>query len=204
MIAYDNFDTADADLAGANWGVRDPAGGLGWDIVSNKIQPHTYAGDRANVYTSGTFANNQYAQAVVAGVTGTGGPGVGVAVRMTPTNLTLNANTTYYAACVNAAASNNVTVFRVVADAFTQITQRTQAFSDGDMLRLEASGTTLRVFRNGVQLGADITDANIASGSPGVAYNSTITAGTLDDWEGGDITAPGVGGTSKMLMMGVG
>lgn len=59
--------------------------------------------------------------------------------------------------------------------------------ANGDTLKLEVTGTTLKVYKNGTQVGADITDSNVSSGQPGVAYqngNSNVTLITA--WTGTD------------------
>ena len=48
----------------------------------------------------------------------------------------------------------------------------------------DVTGTTLTAYLNGAQVG-QVTDATIASGSPGIAIFAAATQ-TLDDWEGGD------------------
>ena len=50
------------------------------------------------------------------------------------------------------------------------------------------TGTKLQIFLNGTQVGADVTDNSIASGSAGIAYSSTATSAAIDDWEGGPVT----------------
>lgn len=53
-----------------------------------------------------------------------------------------------------------------------------QSFANGDTLKAQIIGTTLKVYKNGAQIGADYTDANVASGQFGITYTFAGTAGT--------------------------
>lgn len=53
-----------------------------------------------------------------------------------------------------------------------------QSFANGDVLKAQIIGTTIKVYKNGVQIGTDYTDANIASGQFGITYTFAGTAGT--------------------------
>src|SRR5690349_5459494 len=137
-----------------------------------------------------TWPNDQYAQAKVS-ATGTNAlTGIGVACRMA------SGARTHYWAIVNKAASSNVTLQRFNAGTPSTIAQFTTTWNDGDVLRLEVSGAptsvSLKVFQNGVQLGTTQTDSNasgLSSGNAGIAYSSSLTSGSLDDWEGGDLVS---------------
>src|SRR5689334_18509374 len=117
---------------------------------------------------STTFPDDQYAQAKVWVVSTSAGTGPGVVVRSSP-----SANT-YYRVVINHAGgtpsgTNNIRLRRVGSGAGdADLWTRSVSFTDGDTIRLEAQGTTLRVFINGSQVGADTTDTNISSGNPGI------------------------------------
>lgn len=71
------------------------------------------------------------------------------------------------------------------------ITTRNPAtVSFGDVLRLEVAGSTIRCFKNGVQIGADISDSTHGSGSPG--FFSFSSAGIVMSWVGGEWAVPGI------------
>ena len=100
----------------------------------------------------------------------------------------------FFRAVASHAAADNVEVGVRTGGAFTPLGTRTTTWVDGDVLRLEVSGTspniTVKVFQNGSQLGADITGATGPdSGDPGIAYSSTSTSAVVDVWEGGDLGA---------------
>jgi hypothetical protein len=78
------------------------------------------------------------------------------------------------------------TLTRYVAGASTVLQTMTDTVSNTAVYRLEVFGTTLRVYKNGAQLGTDVTDSSHSSGSIGV-YQNALTS-VFDDWEGGNFT----------------
>lgn len=201
IIATDGFNRANTtgpDM-GTDWTVVDTGGfGTGGlQIVSNTCQPNGLGSDKCELFTNATWPSDQYAQTKVT-ITGTNtDSGLGVVVRG-------GSDATLYWAVVCKAASNNVSVAKKIAGSFTLIGRRTATWVDGDTLRLEVEGTTLRVYQNGAQLGADFTDSSVGSGTPGVVYSTAITSGSMDDWEGGNLSVAGPGGRSNLLLVGVG
>lgn len=201
VLATDDFNRADNPDLGAAWNARQNS----FKILTNTATPTTFT-DSCEFYSNITWPNDQYSQVTVTGISGTtNGAGIGAAVRVDPTNLGGgNAYINLYWVVVNSAASNNVSLVKRIANVETSLGQRTQAFSNGDIVRLEVQGTTLRVYRNGVQLGADFTDSSIASGSAGMSLSGPMTAGSVDAWEGGSIAVAGAGTSSSMTLLGVG
>lgn len=185
MPVTDNFNRANGPLGVGNWTTT--TGFTSLDIVSNAI-PGGGASDLADYYSGTAFANDQYAQAVLPTIaTSPAGSGLGVAVRVAS-----GAQTMYMVA----ASSQGTELIKVVAGTFTALTSDATAWANGDTIRLEVSGAspniTLRVKRNGSEIGAltVTTETAIASGSAGLWHSSTSTGSpTLDDWEGGDLTA---------------
>lgn len=203
-LSTDDFNRTDNTVLGVNWSNR-KGGDTSYGISTNRASIGLNQ-DTTSFYNATVFGTDQYSQVALSGLSGTNNEtGLGVCVRCDTTNL--GGGTAYnnwYHAVVNTAGSNNVSVAKVVADTYTLLAQRTQAWSDGDILRLEAQGSTLRVYRNGVQLGASITDSSVTTGEPGLAHIASFATGFADNWEGGDISVAGPGGTSKMLLLGVG
>jgi hypothetical protein len=178
-LAADQFTRADANPIGAGWTTI--TSHQAFQIVSNAATPNSVASD-AGSWKTGTFSNDQYVQAKLFVVgTGTGGNGPGLAARVAS-----GANTYYRLAANHQATTQNLQLGKFVAGTFTSIWQRLAAFTDGALFRLEVRGTTLRVFINGVQVGADATDASIAAGNPGMAYSSSCTSASIDHFEAGD------------------
>ena len=80
---------------------------------------------------------------------------------------------TYYRITADATVStNNISLSKSVVAAYTNLWSRSRVIADGAILRVEAQGTTVRVYLNGSQLGADATDGSIGAGDPGVFYSS--------------------------------
>lgn len=175
----DNFNRADNADLGAEWTAVSGTGQF--KIESNSAKSSQPAANR-DEYHSLLVGNDQQAKAkvTVSGVTDQTGIGVGVRIQISNFNL--------YMAVVNKASSNNVTVAKVVASVYTLIGQRTTTWVDGDELTFSITGTTLRVYQNGTQLGADMTDSEFSSGRVGVTSRPVFTSGALDDWEGKDTT----------------
>jgi hypothetical protein len=182
VVASDSFTRADAANLGANW----TEGGETYSIASNACVPDDptgiHTGDSWAGWNTVAWANDQYAQAAITvSGSGGGGQGNGVAVRVSTSGAQ-----TFYRVVIDHAATNNVEVAKVVSGGYTQIGQRTTAFSNGDTLYLEAQGTTLIVKLNGSALGASFTDASIASGRAGIAFSSNETSASMVNWVGGD------------------
>lgn len=206
MAGSDDFNRADNTVLGVNWTNR-KGGDTSYGISTNRASIGLNQ-DTASFWNAGSFAADQYSQVALSGLSGTNDQtGLGVCVRCDTTNLGGGAAyINYYHAIVNTAASNNVSVAKFVADAYTLLAQRTQAWSDGDILRLEVQGTTLKVFRNGTQLGANITDSSVSVGAAGLAHLASFATGFADNWAGGDISAGGgaASNAAQMLLFGVG
>jgi hypothetical protein len=185
ILASDNFNRADEDplSGGGNWSVANSE--LKFKLISNAVVPAGPASDSGEYYSGVAWPNDQYSKAKLSCVgSGGGGAGVGLKVRQAS-----GANT-QYRVVVDHAAANNVDLQKVVAGSYSSVAgyPRTQAWADGDTWELRAQGTTLSVWLNGVQVGADATDNGIASGSAGIAFSSTETSASIEDWEGGDFS----------------
>jgi len=79
----------------------------------------------------------------------------------------------------------NQYLHKVVAGAFTPLDSLASGWSLGDVIRLEANGTTLTAKLNGTTI-FEVNDADISSGAPGIGALGT-GATLLDIWEGGDL-----------------
>ena len=178
-LASDTFDRANNADLGTSWDVV--TGESSFQITSNTAEPSLFNSDCSESNNSVSWPNDQYSQAKVTVVGTTADAGDGVLVRAD------TGARTFHRAVVNKAGSDNIEIAKFVAGTYTKLANRTQAWTDTDVLRLEAIGTTLKVYRNGTQMGADISDSAISSGRPGVNQSGPVTSGFLDDWEGGSI-----------------
>jgi hypothetical protein len=197
-IATDNFNRSDDPSLGANW--TEMRNSFSFDLVTNSARPTNPGFDCHAFWNADSFPNDQYAQAAITVTGTTSQTGPGVVVRASGFEGTRN----FYAVHVDHASSNNVEISKRVAGTFTHLAYFTTTWVDGDVVKLTAVGTTIAVYQNGSLLGST-TDASVSSGSAGISYSSTATAGIIDDWEGGSVSAGGgAASQSSLLLMGVG
>lgn len=189
VIYSDPFTYADGHLgvAQANWVLPFSEG---FDVSSNTLVPQITGSDVANVWQGDVWPNDQYGQVAISGgaTTDDDQSGVGVILRYADSS-------NFYRIVANGRASSNVTVAKLVTGTYTMLTQITQAFSAGDTLKVEVQGTTLRVYHNGTQIGSDVTDSSLSSGDVGMYYSSTAAGMSVDNFEGGDVSAGGTNAT---------
>jgi hypothetical protein len=157
----------------------------GWQalaLVSNQVVPTNAVADGEAYYSAMIWPDDQYSKAKLY-VTGTGGAaqGIGLLVRQSASAVT------HYRLVVDHASSGNVALGKHVAGTYTSLATVTQSWTDGAVWELRVTGTKLQIFLNGTQVGADVTDNSIASGSAGIVYSSTETSAAIDDWEGGQV-----------------
>ena len=178
-LASDNFNRADGAI-GSNW-----AGVVGNFVVhTNFADASDLSSDAVMYWNAITFQSDQYAQCALYNLDGDNSTaGFGVCLRAS------TSVSTFYRIVVSAGVTNNVEVSKFVNGVYTQLALRTQAFADGDILRAEIHGSTIQIYHNSVQMGADITDSSIATGQPGIAYSGALFNGDIDNWEGGDFAA---------------
>jgi hypothetical protein len=182
VLATDNFNRADSTDLGASWDVV--PGESNCQIVANAVRAGVGGGaDCSESYNGVTWPNDQYSQIVIVSLSDRF---VGPVVRAST-----SANTLYLVEC----ATTNIYLYKVVSASGTLLVNYSGTVSVGDIIRLEAQGTTLRVFQNGTQR-ISTTDTSIASGRAGIHINlpgSQFDTAVLDNWEGGDFSTGGGG-----------
>lgn len=186
VLATDNFDRADNNSLGANWTTVTP----GWDatgfaIASNKAQPQSLSGDDLEIYTGVAIPVDQYAQAKVAVTGTTAGTGVGVALRAA-------ADGSCYSICVSKRSGGEIVVARRLAGntSYTALANPTVVWTDGDTLRAKIVGNVIVIYQNGVQVEVPVPDSSgsaLLTGVPGIVHSTTITSGSVDNFEAGSI-----------------
>ena len=156
--AVDNFDRADSPDLGSAW---DPYTGFNaLQIVGNSVRATTN-GDNIESYNAVPLRNDQWSQATLTGWNGTVYHNAHVSVRLSGDPATLNG----YAGMVD---SGNVAIIgKWTAGVFKVLKSAPYTPGVGNILRLEAQGTTLRFYVNNV-LRVSTTDASYASGRPGL------------------------------------
>ena len=182
LAAADNFDRADTLDLGAAW---DPyTGRNALQLVGNSVRA-TINGDNVESYNAVPLPNNQWSQATLTGWNGTIYHNAHVGVRLS-TNL---ATLTGYAGMVE--SSNRAIIGKWTAGVFSVLAAVSYTPSVGDVLRLEAAGTTLRFFVNNV-LRVSTTDASHASGRPGltifIGAGGTVGQVQLDNFSANSLT----------------
>ena len=185
----DNFNRANALDLGASWdaGYTDQWGAnTNLQIVGNRVRATTASRDATETYTGVALSNNQWAQVTVATVTGTGAMAPRLLLRFSAPGT----KTGYEFALGRGGIGFTSRIGRWNAGVFTQLAaENSTAWVAGDVLRAEADGTTLRLYRNN-GLVLVTTDAVIASGRAGITiYAATIADVELDDFSAGNLTA---------------
>jgi hypothetical protein len=175
LPAFDAFTRANAATLGANWTDQN----AGMSISGNKAVPTGGSFSQA-YWNADVFGNDQYAQAVLGELTFvTSAQYVGLLVRA---NGGAGSNNGY----ILYADSTDLFLGKYVAGAFSAIVTFSGQSTIGATYRLEVQGTTLRAYKNGVQMGSDQADGAVSAGSGGVlGFNSGEAR--LDDWEGGNL-----------------
>lgn len=162
----------------------------GFKYVSNTCQPNAQSNDNGEIYTGVTFANDQWAQITLgttSGGTASGGQGIGVCLRCS------TSTHTEYRIVMNTAASNNIQIFRMmVGGAGNGVVKTCSANTtptSGDVFYWQISGTTITGNQNGSSITncGSTTDANIASGSPGMSFSSSMTSSSITAWLAGNL-----------------
>lgn len=191
VIKQDFFNRANGEL-GADWDEYGaPYNGL--QIVSNRVQAAAVGGSDSFESNSVALNNDQYAQITVASMVAAANGQAGAVVRAaTPTTATL-----YYG---STSGGTGTFIVKYVAGAATTLASNATDGVAGDIMRLQVTGSALRLFRNGVsELTA--TDSAITSGRAGiqtwVPSIAALTDAESDDWLCGDfvnqLTLVGVG-----------
>lgn len=196
LPATDAFTAADGTALttySANW----TNNGSTFSITSNALRCSSSSEGAAH-WNADTFGNDQYATATVTAITSFAYIGVSVRCHASAT--------TFYGFESN---SNDASyLFKYVAGVSTTLGSTGAVFTVTDVLRLEASGTTITPKVDGATLnppGAQ-TDSSISSGYAGVVGAGNDSGSRIDNWEGGNLG--GGGGSSvrrySLSLVGVG
>lgn len=183
-LAVDAFTRADNADLGTNWTVQ--TGNSALKVATNAAANSTTGADCIENYNALTWPNDQYSQVkvTISGGSAASTEGGGIGCRMAT-----GANTLYRCVVGNA-GSNNIELKKIVAGTYTSLALRTVTYGAGQVLYLDAQGSTLIIKYNGSQAGASVSDSAIASGRAGLAFSSGSNMSvTMDDWEGGDFAA---------------
>jgi len=172
-VFEDNFNRADEALAASpNWTSTDP-GAI--NIVSNRVQLDNDASVRSAL-CSAALNNDQYAQIEIADLgTGASERSVGCRVRASGDWATQG----YYFQLNLANGSLQL------KDRWNALATGTVTVSAGDVFKIEAQGTTIRVLKNGLEV-LTTTNAQWSGGSSGL-YGYTESTCALDNFATGNL-----------------
>ncbi len=184
----DNFNRANGTDLGPSWdpGYTDQFGAnTNLQIVGNRVRTTTTTGDATETFTGVIPGSNQFAQFTLATATGTSVMAPRVLLRFSGPGAKSG-----YEFSIGRGVGFTSRISRWNGGVFTPLVQENATpWAANDILRAEAEGTTLRLYRNNV-LVLSTTDATFASGRAGITiYAATIADVELDDFSAGNLTA---------------
>lgn len=171
----DNFVRANNASLGANW--------TDWSTGHAQIVSNQACGSGAfqcgDYWTANTFLADHYSEVTAAALPSSGSVWMGPTVRQTALGkgyLLIYLPGTGFMMFNQTAPGSSSQIGSTVAG----------TLAVNDVLRLDASGTTLKAYKNGTLL-MTVTDASWSSGSPGLAfYGTSSTSGAVSLWTGSD------------------
>ena len=183
MVSFsDDFNRADSTDLGAGW--VEVSGD--WSIVSSQLSPGA-AGGTIILRAAGAMATDDHsAQATIAATTAASH---GVWCRG-------NSNITSGYLWRNDGSSWDL--FSVIGGSFSVIGSYVAAAAPGDVAKVQAVGSTIKAYVNGVQR-VSVTDTGVATGtSVGIRSESTSSI-RFDDFTAADVTAGATLGTASSI-----
>ncbi|WP_405964831.1 hypothetical protein OG713_34850 [Streptomyces sp. NBC_00723] len=181
MAAFtDDFNRADSSTLGAGW--VEVSGD--WSIVSSRLSSGS-AGGTIILRAAGAMATNDHYAQVTISTTAVASHGVWCRG---------NANITSGYLWRNDGASWNL--FSVVGGSFTSIGSFAGAAVNGDVAKVQAVGSTIKGFVNGIQR-VSVTDTNVPTGTSVGLRAESVSALRFDDFDAADVTS-GVTGDSAL------
>lgn len=178
-IATDNFDRADENPIAGNW-TSGPGSFADVQILSNSVVTSGTGAPHAAFYNAVGWPDDHWAECRI--TTGANNLGAGPAVRVAAAD-----QTCYFASAES--GSPLLRIRRMLAGVSTNLaTVSSATFASTDSLGLLAIGSTLRVFKNRVQVGVDSVDTFITTGNAGLHIFEGAQGATVDNWAGGTPT----------------
>jgi len=191
-MATDNFNRAnESPVLLAPWRMGSTQADSAWQLFSNQAIP-AVASFVAWTYYDSTWTGDHYSQGTIGGPA-IGSLFIGVGVRMQSTG---------ERGYVLWDSAGTYKLERDDAGTFTTlISTIANSPSGGDVLKLQAVGSTLTAWVNGSIVGT-VTDTTYSTGAPGMVGYGNSAQVTLDDWEGVDVGAGGGGGSGAAFRRG--
>ncbi|OGE98126.1 MAG: hypothetical protein A3G89_01015 [Candidatus Doudnabacteria bacterium RIFCSPLOWO2_12_FULL_42_9] len=153
-------------------------------ISSTAVHSNAAAADTMAYWNAASFNDNQYAEMTVTAVAS--GTHIGVAVRVQS-----GSHSGYGAYC----DGTEIKLIEWSAGAQDTVHYTGSACSTSDLLRLEVTGSTIVLKRNGSTL-TTVSDATFSTGKPGLVGRGDQTTTLGDSWNAGSISGGGGGGGS--------
>ena len=170
LPASDNFNRSNGSI-GSNWTTITGENAL--VIASNHAAG---SADPSGMYWSAdAFGSDQYCQASLVSTNDY----VSILCRVSPSQQT------YYGLNIEHAGWYFLKYVNGVGSLIGSFQSR--SIVNGDVWRLEAVGSTLRVSVNGALLSYSVDDASVASGSPGIEIDTGSSAYGWDNWGCGNV-----------------
>ncbi len=175
--ASDDFNRADEDPIATPW-VTGIFSSTNVRLVSNAVIADSSANDCAAYYSGAASTSDQYAQLDTTGTTSSiGGPVVRVTA---PGGFSGYEYDNFGSSTLGEILKWSLGVSTLLASG---------TITRANPLRIEAEGSTIRIYANGV-LSQTTTDSAVTGGQPGLfTYRNDLT---FDNWSGGDLTPPSI------------
>jgi hypothetical protein len=175
----DDFNRADSSNLGADW--VEVSGD--WSIVSNQLSPGSAGGTIILRVATAMSTNDNFAQVTIAATTAAS---QGVWCRG-------NSNISNGYLWRNDGSTWNL--FSVVGGSFSVIGTYSAAAAPGDIAKVQAVGSTIKAYVNGVER-VSVTDTGVTTGT-GVGIRSESTSSIkFDSFSAGDVTSTVTGSAS--------
>lgn len=157
-------------------------GSSNFEIQDNAVTGAQSAYHSAARYT-GTWKPDQFAEAVISNIGDSNN--IGVAVRVAN-----DGSHNFYGCQVDLSLGGSLYPMKVVGGTWSYQSGFSAkvtglGIDNGDVIRIEAMGTTIRCYLNG-ELITESTDTSHSDGSPGITHFTNTGVNKLDSWVGGD------------------
>src|SRR4051812_16226365 len=177
--SYSESFTGTSGPLGSPWTQQDPPATINRN-GSGVGKGSTNGTDIFVIWTGNTFGNDQYSQVRIAGGLANYSQAVQLSVRSTGTSEATYKGYAFFTDGLSGTGHSEVD--KVVNGQWTTLRAFAQSFTTGDVVKLEAVGTAITVYKNGVSLGS-VSDATFSSGSRGVGVHASAVLSA--DWQGG-------------------
>lgn len=181
-IFTDNFTRADSTNLGASW--VEVTGD--WSIVSNQLSPGA-AGGTIILRAAGAMASNDHSAQVTIAATTAASQGVWCRGDAAITNGYLWRN--------NGASWD---LFSVIGGSFTVIGTYTAAAAPGDVAKVQAVGSTIKAFVNGIER-VSVVNSGVATGTSVGIRSDSASALRYDDFTAADATSGVIGSAAGVF-----